>query len=134
VLGYATLALSAHRRHRSELREQAEVIAAACSRSGLVFLELVREREPASDRGLERPGLGYALDRISAGEATGLVVADIAHLSASISGLGAVLRWFSGSNARLLAVAQGLDTADADGWLAVETLIELSLLEAQPTG
>jgi hypothetical protein len=133
VLGYATVTQSAHRRHRLDLREQEEVVATACSRRGLRLLELVRDRESVDGEGLERPGLGYALDRISAGEATGLIVADIARLSTSISDLGPVLSWFSRSNARLVAVEQGLDTADTEGWLAAETLIELSLLEDRPS-
>jgi hypothetical protein len=134
VLGYATVAQSAPRRTGPELRKQAEAVAAECNRRGLVLLELVRERESADEESLERPGLGYALDRISAGEATGLVVADISRLSRSISELGPVLEWFSRSDARLIAVAQELDTAETDGRRAAQTLIELSRLGAEAAG
>jgi peptidoglycan hydrolase-like protein with peptidoglycan-binding domain len=129
VVGYATV--SAPDRRGPDLREQAEAVAAECQKRGLALLELVHERESTNGASLERPGLGYALDRISAGEATGLVVTDVSRLSDSMSEFGPVLDWFSHSDARLVAVAQGLDTADTDGRLAAQTLIELSRLAAQ---
>jgi DNA invertase Pin-like site-specific DNA recombinase len=62
--------------HARDFRGQAEQIASECNRLGLKLLEIVREREPQRGRALERPGLGYALESISAGEAEGLVVAE----------------------------------------------------------
>jgi peptidoglycan hydrolase-like protein with peptidoglycan-binding domain len=129
VVGYATV--SAPDRRGPDLREQAEAVAAECQKRGLALLELVHERESTNGASLERPGLGYALDRISAGEATGLVVTDVSRLSHSMSEFGPVLDWFSRSDARLVAVAQGLDTAETDGRLAAQTLIELSRLAGQ---
>jgi peptidoglycan hydrolase-like protein with peptidoglycan-binding domain len=134
VLGYATVAQSAPHRNGPDLREQEDAVAAECERRGLVLLEFVHEREPANGKSLERPGLGYALDRISAGEATGLVVADVSRLSHSVSEFGPVLDWFSRSDARLVAVAQGLDTAERDGRLAAQTLIEVSRLAPRAAG
>jgi DNA invertase Pin-like site-specific DNA recombinase len=99
-----------------------------------LLLELIHERDSANAKSLERPGLAYALDRISAGGATGLVVADLTRLSPTLSELGYVLDWFSRSDARLVAVAQGLDTAETDGRLAAQTLIEVSRLAAQAAG
>jgi DNA invertase Pin-like site-specific DNA recombinase len=134
VLGYATTAQSALHGDADDLREQAETVVAECQRLGLTLLELVRERESGSAESVERPGLGYALDRISAGEATGLVVADLAHLGRSVSDLADVLEWFSRSDARLVAAAQGLDTAESGGRLAAETLIEMSAWEPGQLG
>jgi peptidoglycan hydrolase-like protein with peptidoglycan-binding domain len=134
VLGYATVAESAPHRNRPDLREQEDAVAAECKRRGLLLLEFVHEREPANGKSLERPGLGHALDRISAGEATGLVVADVSRLSRSVSEFGLVLDWFSRSDARLVAVAQGLDTAERDGRLAAQTLIEVSRLAPRAAG
>jgi Resolvase, N terminal domain len=134
VLGYATVATSAHLGHGPDLHDQAEAVADECRRRGLVLLAIVHEREPPNRKSLERPGLGYALDRISAGEATGLVVADVCRLSRSLSEFGPVLDWFSRSDARLVAVAQGLDTAETDGQRAAQTLIQVSRLPAQADG
>jgi hypothetical protein len=134
VLGYATVAQSAAQRDEADLREQSEAVAAECTRRGLVLVELVREPKSSNSKSLERPGLGYALDRISSGEANGLVVADITHLSRTVSELGNVLDWFSRSDARLVAVAQGMDTAERDGRLAAQTLIRLFALETPAAG
>jgi hypothetical protein len=134
VLGYAAAAHSERHRSPPDLREQAEAVVAECERLGLVLVELIHERDRVNRRSLERPGLGYALDRISAGEATGLVVADVSRVSRSLSEFGDVLDWLSRSDARLVAVAQGLDTAERDGRLAAQTLIEVSRLAARPGG
>jgi hypothetical protein len=89
-------------------------------------LELVRERQPQREDALDRPGLSYALRRILAGEARGLVVADLSSLSHSTGELGRVLEWFSRSNARFIAAAPGLDTQQESGRLAVRTIIEVA--------
>jgi peptidoglycan hydrolase-like protein with peptidoglycan-binding domain/DNA invertase Pin-like site-specific DNA recombinase len=131
MLGYAVVSAPEGGVGRGELTEQAEAIAAACSRRGLELLELVREREPRNGKGLERPGLGYACRRIKAGEAGGLVVSELSRLSRSAAELGEILGWFLRSRARLVAVAQGLDTDRPEGRLAALTLIQVSGWERQ---
>ena len=112
-----------------DFRGQAEEIAAECSRLGVALLQLVREREPQSGRALQRPGLGYALESIEAGEADGLVVADLSRVTRSAAELGRVLQWFVDHDARLIAVGQGLDTDHDSGRVAVRTLIDVSRWE-----
>ena len=131
VIGYATISGSEDGVKGQELTEQAEAIARECERRGLALLELVRERQPENGKGLERPGLGYALRRISAGEANGLVVSELSRLTSSVAELGAILRWFNRSAVRLIAVAQALDTLDRDGRLAARALVEVSNWERQ---
>ena len=109
-----------------ELRCQTESIVGACAQRGISLLEVIREWEPARGHALERPGLAYALERISAGDATGLVVADLSRLTRSVPELGRVLDWLSSSDARLIAAVPGLDTGDEGGRLAARTIIELS--------
>jgi peptidoglycan hydrolase-like protein with peptidoglycan-binding domain len=132
VVGYATVAPSAPNRNGPDFREQAAAVVAECARRGLVLQELVYEQEAPNGESFERPGLGRALDRISSGEAAGLVVADLALLSDSLSEIGDLLEWFSRSEARLVAAAQELDTAERDGRSAVHTLIEVSRFAAEP--
>jgi hypothetical protein len=60
-----------------ELKQQAELIERECERRGLVLLEVVGEREPINGKAPDRPGLAYALERISAREAKGLVVSEL---------------------------------------------------------
>ena len=126
VVGYATVSGSTGRGDGEELKEQAELIASECERRGLVLMELVREREPQNGKGLERPGLDYALRRISTGEARGLVVSELSRLTRSVAELGAILKWFKHSQARLVAVDQALDTENSGGQLAARTLVEVS--------
>ena len=109
-----------------EFRLQAERIASACSRRGLRLFELVRERQPQSENPLDSPGLSYALRRILAGEASGLVVADLSSITRSTGELARVLEWFWHSNARFIAAASGLDTQQESGRLAVRTIIEVA--------
>ena len=126
VLGYVVIPALEAGVARVELGRQADAIAGECRRRGLGLLELVRDREPRNGKGLDRPGLGYALNRITAGEARGLVVSELAQLSRSASDLGEILDWFAGSEARLVVAAEKLDTGEAAGLLAARTLIEVS--------
>jgi DNA invertase Pin-like site-specific DNA recombinase len=129
LLGYASVPPQAGSVSGEDLRVQAEVIARECGRRGLALLELMREREPHNGKGLERPGLGYALERISAGEAQGLVVSELSRLSRSAAELGTILEWFTRCDARLVAVAEELDTGEQSGRLTARTLIEVSRWE-----
>jgi peptidoglycan hydrolase-like protein with peptidoglycan-binding domain/DNA invertase Pin-like site-specific DNA recombinase len=125
VFGYASGDAPPGQRARANLRAQAKTISRESESRGLALIELVHEREPQRGSALERPGLGYALERIAAGEAKGLVVAELARLTHSAADLGRVLEWFSGSDVRLVAVAEGLDTDDPAGQLSVRTLIQV---------
>ena len=126
VVGYASVAWGSDRPSNEELRNQTDTIAVACGRRGLSLLEVVREWEPARGHALDRPGLGYALEKISAGEAAGLVVANLSRLTRSVPELGRVLEWLSCSETRLIAAVPGLDTGDDGGRLAARTIIGLS--------
>jgi peptidoglycan hydrolase-like protein with peptidoglycan-binding domain/DNA invertase Pin-like site-specific DNA recombinase len=126
VIGYATVAAAGNGATGRDLRDQAETIVAECKRSGLVLLQLVREREPRNGKAGERPGLGYALSRIAGRQAEALIVADLSALSPSVPGLGRVLESLLTSGMRVIAVAQGIDTGEPKGLFAVRTLIEVS--------
>jgi DNA invertase Pin-like site-specific DNA recombinase len=128
VVGYVDAARSPA---SGDLRWQGERIAWACAQRGVSLLEIVHEREPRRGHALARPGLGYALERISAGEADGLVVAELSRLTYSVPELGRVLEWFSSWDARLIAAAPGLDTDEQGGRIAVCTIIELSRSERE---
>jgi DNA invertase Pin-like site-specific DNA recombinase len=131
VLGYAVVPRAALGGHTDELRAQLQAIAAECRRRGLVLVDVVREREPDRGKGLQRPGLGHALQRIDEGDASGLVVADLSRISRSVTDLGEVLEWFSRAGARLVAVTPGIDTGEQDGRLAASALIDLSSSERE---
>jgi DNA invertase Pin-like site-specific DNA recombinase len=128
VIGYASC-MHAGEAGTRELKQQASVVSRECKRRGLHLIELVGEREPTTGKGLARPGLSYALDRIRSSDAEGLVVAELSRITYSAAELGTVMEWLVGSGVRLIAAAQGLDTDSEDGRLAASMLIEVSRWE-----
>jgi DNA invertase Pin-like site-specific DNA recombinase len=128
VIGYASCFRSGNAGSR-EIEQQTSTIARECKRRGLRLIEVVGEREPATGKGLARPGLGYALDRIQTGDAEGLVVAELSRITSSAAELGTLIEWFESSSARLVAAGQALDTASENGRLAAQMLIEVSRWE-----
>lgn len=80
---------------------------------------------------LGRPGLGYALHRITTGEAQGLVVAELSGLTHSVRELGLALERLLRSDARFIVAEPPLDTEERAGLLTVHTIIEISRLEHQ---
>lgn len=129
VLGYASVDPDAEESLNREFQRQMDRIAAECDRRGLSLLEVVRERKPKRGHVLGRPGLGYALRRITDGEAAGLVVAELSRFSSSLPELGPALEWFLRSDVRFIVAAGGLDTDENAGRLAIRTLIEVSRVE-----
>lgn len=128
VIGYASC-LRIGEAGTRELKQQASVISRECKRRGLHLIELVGEREPTTGKGLARPGLSYALDRIRSSDAEGLVVAELSRITYSAAELGTIMEWLVGSGVRLIAAAHGFDTESEDGRLAANMLIEVSRWE-----
>ena len=136
VIGYATFSDRAGAESDDELARQAGVIARACDRRGLVLVEMVGD--PDHDRGPlrpklsdARPGLRYALERIAAGDAHGLVVPGLRRLTRSVAELGPIIDWCARREARLVAVAQGLDTSERESRIAARLIIEVSRWERE---
>jgi DNA invertase Pin-like site-specific DNA recombinase len=121
VIGYVTVSADSG---SSETERWSAAIQATCKRSNWNLLEIVGDRE--NRRTLERPGLGYALERIADGHAGGLVVGDLQSLSRSIVDLGALMAWFRDANATLIALDLGIDTSTAEGDHVASILIALS--------
>ena len=120
VIGYVTVSSEAH---RNEADPAVHAIEAACERAGLELSEVVTDRE--SGRGLERPGLTYALKQIAEGQASGLIVSDLRRLSRSIVDLGSLMEWFRDAGAGLIALDLGVDTSTPVGHEVAMTLIAL---------
>jgi DNA invertase Pin-like site-specific DNA recombinase len=121
VIGYVTVAAD------SDINNDdgsSAAIKAMCERSGWELLEIVRDREVGPT--LERPALGYALERIAARQADGLVVSDLQRLSRSIVDLGTLMAWFHEAQATLIALDLGIDTSTTRGRRVATTLIALS--------
>jgi DNA invertase Pin-like site-specific DNA recombinase len=121
LIGYVTVSADSG---SGEAERSSAAIAATCERSGWNLLEIVRDRD--NGRILERPGLGYGLERIAAGHAHGLVVSDLQRLSRSIVDLGALMAWFRDAHATLIALDLDIDTSTPEGDHVAATLIALS--------
>jgi DNA invertase Pin-like site-specific DNA recombinase len=121
VIGYVTVPPEAGARDDNR---SSEAIEAMCERCGWDLLEIVHDREVGPT--LERPGLGYALERIAHRQADGLVVSELKRLSRSIVDLGVLMGWFRKAHAALIALDLGIDTSTPRGHHVATTLITLS--------
>ena len=130
MVGYASADVD-QRDASDALRPQVEAITAECEQRGLHLQAVVREHERQHQRPLERPGLGYVLEQIAAGNASGLVVSDLFRLSHSLPDLGRVLEWLAHREVRLVVAGSGLDTDEEAGRLALRTIIEVSRWERE---
>lgn len=120
VIGYVTVSPDAN---RSDAAAPAAVVEEACAQSGWELAEVVSDRE--TGRGLQRPGLTYALEQIADGKAHGLIVGEVRRLTRSIGDLGALVEWFRDAGAALVAVDLDLDTSTAEGRAAAARIITL---------
>ncbi len=126
VIGYATVSTKAD---RTDADGSVREIEAACERASWELAEVVTDRE--SGRGLERPGLAYAMEQIAEGKARGLVVSDLRRLSRSIVDLGRLMEWFRDAGAGLIALDLGVDTSTPAGQEVAATLITLGDWESE---
>jgi DNA invertase Pin-like site-specific DNA recombinase/peptidoglycan hydrolase-like protein with peptidoglycan-binding domain len=115
----------------AELERQAEAVQRLCERRGWELLHVVRDVENGHAKGMERPGLLYALERIAEGEASCLVVSELERLSRNAADLGRIVEWCDERDARLVAIDQRLDTGSAAGRLTARTLISVGEWEGE---
>jgi DNA invertase Pin-like site-specific DNA recombinase/peptidoglycan hydrolase-like protein with peptidoglycan-binding domain len=120
VIGYVTLPAEAP---ASYADPSTTAIGETCEQAGWQLVDVVTDRE--TGRGLERPGLTYALRQIADGHARGLVISDLRRLSRSIVDLGALMEWFRDADAALVALDLGVDTSTPAGRELAATLIRL---------
>ena len=106
----------------AEAGPQAQAIEAACAARGWTFVGGVREAEPANGKGLERPGLNHALERVRSGEADCLIVTELARLTRSAAELGKMLDRLGRATMRLVVIDLGIDTGTDSGRLAARAL------------
>jgi peptidoglycan hydrolase-like protein with peptidoglycan-binding domain/DNA invertase Pin-like site-specific DNA recombinase len=129
VLGYLSVP-RAHSDHADDdTAEQTEAIDRACRERGLRLLEVVRDVESDARRALDRPGLTYALDRISEKAARGLVVSRLESVSRSAPDIGVLVERLEHDDARFVAVDFGLDTGTKAGRIAARTLMTVCDME-----
>jgi DNA invertase Pin-like site-specific DNA recombinase/peptidoglycan hydrolase-like protein with peptidoglycan-binding domain len=133
AVGYATVP-KGDQRNGALVREQAAAISALCENRGWKLLELVRDVEEPRVKGLDRPGLTYALERVAKGEASCLVVSQLRRLSRSAADLGRILESIAAGGGRLVAMDVDVDTAVPAGRKAANVLISVGAWERERLG
>ena len=125
ALGY----VSADRTARSddpELKHQSAAIEDFCTRKGWKLVTLVRDIQPATGRGLNRPGLSYALERLGRGDASAMVVAELARLCPTVAELREILDALMQADARLVSLEPEIDTGMESGRAAARIVSAVS--------
>jgi DNA invertase Pin-like site-specific DNA recombinase len=123
VLGYVT----GESEPGSEEHENA--IRDACRSRGWTLARLVRDARAGTGQPFGRPGLSYALDQLTEGAASRLVVHKLEHVARSLGELRLVLGWFMRTGIALTALDVGLDTSTPEGRAAALTLVSVSRSE-----
>jgi DNA invertase Pin-like site-specific DNA recombinase len=125
ALGY----VSADRTARSddpELKHQSAAIEGFCARMGWELVTLVRDIQPTTGRGLNRPGLSYAIERLGRGDASALVVAELARLCPTVAELREILDALLRADARLVSLEPEIDTGTESGRAAARIVSAVS--------
>lgn len=113
------------------MRDQASAIDRFCESRGWTLVRLVRDVENGHPKGLERPGLLYALERLAEEEASCLVVSELERLSRSAADLGRILEWIDERDGRLVAIDHRLDTGSAHGRQTARALMSVGEWEGR---
>lgn len=132
VVGYVSIPKAD--RDRDSLEAQASAIEELCRQRGWELLHVVRDVENGHPKGLERPGLQYALDRLAEGEASCLIVSELERLSRSAADLGQIVEWLVERDHRLVAIDVRLDTGSPAGQLTARTLRSVGEWEGRRIG
>jgi DNA invertase Pin-like site-specific DNA recombinase len=124
VIGYITVQKGTRRAPEGATTS----IQRACEGADWCLVEVVVERD-SDRRSLERPGIGYALGKIAAGEAQGLVVSELMRVVRSHVDLGTFMQWFLERDAALVGLDLDIDTSTPHGRHVAEVLITLGRWE-----
>jgi len=126
VIGYVTSDnLRTAVPHEAAIRE-------VCKRHGWKLTHLARDSKTTGGRTLGRPGLSYALQLLTEGEADRLVVHELRHLAHSASELRAVLSWFLHMDVPLTALDAELDTGTEEGAKTARAIVSVTGVEPFP--
>jgi DNA invertase Pin-like site-specific DNA recombinase len=109
-----------------DLKDQAAAIADFCARQGWQLVTLLRDVHPATARGLDRPALSCAIERLGRGDASALIVTELARLCRSVAELGEILDALRRAGARLVSLEPKIDTGTEFGRAATRILRAVS--------
>jgi DNA invertase Pin-like site-specific DNA recombinase len=124
ALGYVT-SIGAARLHDTEVTDQVAALERFCAHRGWDLATLAHEVGPTKPRSA-RPALTYALERMSAGDISRLVVTDLGRLCPTVAQLRRVLHALDRAGAGLVSLHPGLDTSTQSGHAAMRILCAIS--------
>jgi DNA invertase Pin-like site-specific DNA recombinase len=107
------------------IKEQVAALENLCVRRGWTLAALVHEVEPRH-RCASRPALDYALERLSAPDASCLIVTELGRLCRSVAGLRQILTALDRVDARLVSLQPPIDTGTEAGRDAARILTAVS--------
>jgi len=108
-----------------QIKEQVAALENLCVRRGWILAALVHEVEPRH-RCASRPALDYALERLSAPDASCLIVTELGRLCRSVAGLRQILTALDRVDARLVSLQPPIDTGTEAGRDAARILAAVS--------
>lgn len=129
AVGYVSIPQASH--DAVDLERQVQAVRSLCERRGWELLHVVRDVENGHAKGMERPGLLHALERLAEGEASCLIVSELERLSRNAADLGRIVEWCDERDARLVAIDLRLDTGSPAGRLTARALISVGEWEGQ---
>jgi Resolvase, N terminal domain len=127
ALGYVSVRAPVH--SDPELRHQEAAIQEFCDRRGWRLVAITLDVESPTGRGLGRPSLTHAIERLQQGEADCVVVARIERLCPSVAELGGILDAVQHADARFVSLEPPLDTGTRVGRAAARLLTRISAWE-----
>jgi DNA invertase Pin-like site-specific DNA recombinase len=113
----------------AQVRNQETAIHDFCRRKGWELVALLRDIEVGPKRGPGQPALINAVERLRAGEASCLVVAEVTQLCSSVAELGEVLEAIDRAAARCVSLDPGFDTGTPIGHTIASMLASVSRWE-----
>lgn len=122
VIGYLRTAPRELPQDRPSLDQQRAGIVAAVEENGWVLVSV--EQDQRSGRSLRRPGLKRALDACREGSAEAIVVARLDRLTYSPADLAQLMAGAARDGLHIVALKEGLDTADPDSAQALRIFAE----------
>lgn len=129
VFGYVRVSTIEQASSGAGIAAQTSALRRECEHRGWDLVEVIVD-EGRTGKTLDRPGLTNALERIVAGEASGLVATKLDRLSRSVVGFSTLLQWFQDARATLVVLDPAIDTSTPSGRLVANVFASVAEWEA----